>query len=242
MIPLHDRNPPHGRPVLVYVLVAVNVLAFLYQLSLGESLRAVEFIFDYAYVPARFAAEPLAALHTPFTSAFLHGGWSHLIGNMVFLLVFGDNIEDRMGHWRFLLFYLVGAAAASLLFGFLTDEPNVPLVGASGAISAVLGAYIVLFPRQRVLTFVPPLLLPWLLGSLFMRLPRFYMPWLPAWLFIGYWALIQLLEAGNVSDGVGSEAANVAWWAHVGGFVFGLLIVRLLARPAPFAQPGSMRP
>lgn len=242
MIPLHDRNPPHGRPVLVYVLIALNVLAFLYQLVLGEGLRGVEFIFEYAYIPARFGAEPLAAAHTLVTATFLHGGWGHLLGNMVFLLVFADNVEDRMGHGRFLLFYLAGGAVASLLYGFISDQPHVPLVGASGAISAVLGAYIVLFSRQQVLTLVPPLFVPWLILSLFMRVPRFFLLWLPAWLFIGYWALIQLLSASSGTAGLSEEAANVAWWAHVGGFVFGLAAVRLLARRPPVDYAGSMRP
>lgn len=228
--------------MLAYVLIGINVLVFIYQLFLGEGFQALEFIFDYAYVPARFAAEPAAAAHTLVTSTFLHGGWMHLIGNMVFLLVFGDNIEDRMGHWRFLLFYLAGGAVACLLFGVITDEPQVPLVGASGAISAVLGAYIVLFPRQQVLTFIPPLFVPWLLVSLFFRVPRFFSLWLPAWVFIGYWAFIQVLEVGNGAASANPEAANVAWWAHIGGFVFGLLVVKLLARPAPDGYAGSIRP
>ncbi len=227
--------------MLAYVLIGINVLVFIYQLLLGDTFRGLEFIFEYAYVPARFAAEPLAAAHTLVTSAFMHGGWMHLIGNMVFLLVFGDNIEDRMGHWRFLLFYLAGGAVACLLFGALTDDPNVPLVGASGAISAVLGAYIVLFPRQQVLTFIPPLVVPFFIASLFFRVPRFFSLWLPAWVFIGYWAFIQVLEVGNGAAG-SAESSNVAWWAHIGGFVFGLIVVKLLARPAPTAYAGSMRP
>lgn len=227
--------------MLAYVLIGINVLVFIYQLILGETFRGLEFIFEYAFIPARFAAEPLAAAHTLVTSAFMHGGWMHLIGNMVFLLVFGDNIEDRMGHWRFLGFYLVGGAVACLLYSVFSNDPRTPLVGASGAISAVLGAYIVLFPSQRVLTFIPPLVVPWFVLSIFVRVPRFFSLWVPAWVFIGYWAFIQVIEVSNRAVG-NAEPSNVAWWAHIGGFVFGLLVVKLLAGPAPSGYAGSIRP
>ncbi len=226
MFPLRDDNPRHGPAVVVWLLVAINVAVFIYQLSFDSQRQLVSFVTNYGFVPGRFFAAPLAEVLTLLSSTFIHGGLTHLVGNMFFLYVFADNIEDRMGHLPFVLFYLVGGVAATLLHGAFAPRSEIPMIGASGAISAVLGAYIVIFPRRRVMTFVPPLLLPWLLLSIFVRLPRFFLWWLPAWVYIGYWAAIQFFEAtsgilvnqGNVSD--------VAWWAHVGGFAFGVLAVR----------------
>lgn len=242
MIPIRDQNPRHAVPVVSWVIVALNVVVFAYQSYLGESRAAYGFIFDYAFIPARFVDEPGAALHTLITSAFMHGSWMHLISNMIFLVVFADNVEDRMGRWRFALFYLLGAAVASGAHGLASGPSTVPLVGASGAVSAVLGAYILVFPQQRVQTFIPPLIVPWIVLSLFTRVPRFYLLWLPAWLFIGYWALIQLFEAG-ANLGVASEGGSVAWWAHIGGFAFGAAVHRLfLSRSDRDQFAGSMRP
>ncbi|NLG08448.1 MAG: rhomboid family intramembrane serine protease [Deinococcales bacterium] len=225
MIPLHDRNPRHGPSYLTWLFVALNVLVFLQQLRLGRSRAGFEFITEYAFVPGLFFAEPLTHLHTLVTSAFLHGSLSHLLSNMIFLLVFGDNVEDRLGKLRYALFYLGGAAAATLLHGLVNRDELVPMVGASGAVSAVLGAYIVFFPRQWVLTFIPPLFVPWLLLNFFAPVPRFFAPWLPAWLFIGYWALVQFWEAGFGLVTTASDVRDqVAWFAHVGGFVFGALM------------------
>ncbi len=222
MIPLRDRNPRHGPAYVTWLLVALNVVVFLYQLSLAETRAGWEFVLDHAFVPALFFAAPFEHLPTLVTSAFMHGGLGHLVSNMIFLLVFGDNVEDRMGKVGFVAFYLGGAAVASLLHGLFDTGSQVPMVGASGAISAVLGAYIVIFPRQQVLTFIPPLFVPWLLLSFFLPVRRFYAPWLPAWLYIGYWALVQFWEAGFGLVSVAMEAEQqVAWWAHVGGFVFG---------------------
>lgn len=245
MIPLRDANPAHGRPVVTWLLLAANVAVFLYQFSLGQGRRGVEFILDYGFVPALFATEPLSVWHTLFTSLFLHGGWGHLLSNMVFLLVFGDNVEDRVGHVRFLVFYLVGGAVATGAHALLGGLSLVPLVGASGAISSVLGAYILFYPQQRVMTFIPPLLVPWLLLSFFARVPRFFMLWLPAWIFIGYWAFLQLLEAGASFRLADDGGGGVAWWAHVGGFLFGLVVGPLLARARrvrSVGQAGSIRP
>ena len=220
MIPLRDANPVHGRPYLTWALVAVNVAVFLYTLSLPQRAQLV-FVFDQGFVPGLFVRSPLSEVPSLFASLFLHGGWGHLISNMIFLLVFGDNVEDRLGRMPFLVFYLLGGAFATLAHSLFAGASLVPLIGASGAISAVLGAYIAIFPRQQVLTFIPPLFVPWLLMSFLMRVPRFFMLWLPAWVFIGYWALLQLLEAG-ASLGVSVQDGGVAWWAHVGGFAFGL--------------------
>jgi membrane associated rhomboid family serine protease len=237
MLPLRDANPAHARPYLTWALVAVNVAVFLYMSSIGNVFRLVDFVYDYGFVPQSFAEDPGGRFLSLFTSLFLHGSWSHLISNMVFLIVFGDNVEDRFGRLPYLVFYLLGGAAATLTHALFEGRSPVPLVGASGAISAVLGAYIAIFPRQQVQTFIPPLFLPWLLLSFFVRVPRFFLLWLPAWVFIGYWALIQLFEA-SATVGVQLDDGSVAWWAHVGGFAFGLLWTNLF-RPKPrrYAPP-----
>ncbi len=234
MIPLRDRNPRHGPALVTWALVAVNVIVFLYQLTLGQTRAGLEFIYRYAFVPEQFFATPLAEAPSLVTSAFLHGGAVHLISNMIFLLVFGDNVEDKFGKVVYLLFYLGGAAAATFLHGVLNAASIDPLVGASGAISAVLGAYIVLFPHQQVQSFIAPLYVPWLLLNMLARVRPFYAPWLPAWLFIGYWALVQFLEAGSGIFATGPGSSDqVAWFAHVGGFVFGVLAVLLFRRSGP---------
>lgn len=231
MIPLRDRNPRHAPALVTWALLAVNVIVFLYQLSLGRTQAGLEFIYRYAFVPEQFFAAPLAEAPTLVSSAFLHGGAAHLISNMIFLAVFGDNVEDRLGKVRYLLFYLAGAAAATFLHGLLHASSPSPLVGASGAISALLGAYIVIFPHQQVQSFIPPLVLPWLLLRGFMPVRPFYAPWLPAWVFIGYWALVQFIEAGGGLGATGpGNPDQVAWFAHVGGFIFGVVAVLLFRR------------
>ncbi len=210
MFPLRDANPRHGPPYVTWALIALNVLIFIYTVSLSP-LEAGRFVFVYGFIPQSFFDHPLPSSYRVFSSMFLHGGWAHLLGNMFFLFVFGDNIEEHMGRGRYLLFYLVGGVLATLAHGLFTPASPIPLIGASGAVSAVLGAYIVLFPRQRVLTFIPPL----------------FIFWLPAWVYLGYWALLQVIKAvGGLALTAGD---GVAWWAHVGGFLYGALIVRRLA-------------
>ena len=211
MFPLHDANPTRRTPFVAYTLLLINILVFLYGLTLSP-LAARALVFTYGFVPDLFFGNPLSEGYRLLTSLFLHGGFAHILGNMFFLYVFGDNIEDRMGHGTFLLFYLVGGVVATLAHGFFMSASEVPMIGASGAISAVLGAYIVLFPRMRVLTFIPP----------------FFIFWLPAWFYLGYWALIQVVQAVGGALASASVVDGVAWWAHVGGFVFGAVIVRLL--------------
>lgn len=212
MFPLHDANPRHGPSFVNWALIAINVAVFGYSFGLSP-FEAQAFVFTYSFIPQNFFFEPLGNAYRLLTSMFLHGGLAHILGNMFFLYVFGDNIEDRMGHGRFLLFYLLGGVVATLAHGLFLPGSPVPMIGASGAVSAVLGAYLMTFPRQRVLTFIPP----------------FFIFWLPAWLYLGYWALIQVLEAfgGLVVAGAGD---GIAWWAHVGGFFFGVLFVRFLVR------------
>lgn len=212
MFPLRDANPRHDPPYITWALIALNVLVFIYALPLSP-LETQRFIFVYSFIPQSFFDYPLPSGYRLLSSMFLHGGWAHLLGNMFFLFVFGDNIEARMGRGRYLLFYLAGGILATLAHGLVTPASPVPLIGASGAVSAVLGAYIVLFPRQRVLTFIPP----------------FFIFWLPAWVYLGYWALLQIAKAVGGLALVASD--GVAWWAHVGGFLYGVLVVRWLASP-----------
>jgi membrane associated rhomboid family serine protease len=220
MIPLKDLQPRRSQAVVTLSLIFVNSIIFLYQLSLPA--RASDaFVMTYAAVPSKIAAA-LAGHHYTFAQAlvplltcmFLHGGWLHIVGNMWFLWVFGANVEGRMGSASFLLFYLicgVGSSVAQMVFSW---GSHVPALGASGAISGVLGAYVVLFPTSRILTLVP-LFIIWFTARI------------PALLFIGLWFLIQFIS------GVGSlgikNAGGVAWWAHVGGFILGLALARTFA-------------
>lgn len=232
MLPLRDANPQRSFPPVTWALALACALVYLHQARLGASVQGFLFTVRYGFIPERLAQHPLAGAPTLVTSLFLHGGLLHLLGNMLFLVVFADNIEARLGSVRFAAFYLLGGVAANLAYALFTDAPRVPLVGASGAISAVLGAYLLLYPRLRVLTFIPPFLLLWLVSSLFARVPRFFLLWFPAWLFIGYWFLIQLLEA-ITGVGVGGDASAIAWWAHVGGFLFGVVTVGWFVRRTP---------
>jgi membrane associated rhomboid family serine protease len=232
MFPLKDANPRHGPAVVMWFIVAINLLVYYHMFYNLPQLQLFAFIQQFGFIPVTFFAEPIREASRLISSMFLHGGFYHIVGNMFFLFVFGDNIEDRMGHLGFTLFYLLGGVTAALMHGLFSATSPVPMVGASGAISAVLGAYFVLFPRQRVLTLILPLFVPWLILRVFARVPRFFLPWLPAWLYIGYWAAVQFLEATGGLLVEGGMMSGVAWWAHVGGFVFGVLTVRLfLKRP-----------
>ena len=212
MFPLRDDNPSQTVPVVTRTLIVLNVLAFFWELSLGPALHP--FVMNWGFVPLRFAhafagTEPLGpTLATGVSSMFLHGGWIHLLGNVWYLFIFGDNVEDRLGHLSFLLFYVAGgfvAASSHLLSNF---HSPVPTVGASGAIAAVLGAYAMLYPRARVLTLVPMFLF-------------FQVIALPALLLLALWFVVQIF-IGTLS--IGASGGGVAWWAHIGGFLFGIAI------------------
>ena len=214
MIPLRDQNPSQSVPVVTRGLIVLNVAMFVYELSLGPDLR--DFMFAWGLIPARLpAAVGLggdALARTGFTflsSMFMHGGWAHLLGNMWYLWIFGDNVEDRFGSVRFLLFYLAAGVAASILHVISNSASHLPTLGASGAIAGVLGAYAVMFPRARVITLVP-------------FFPFFQVFPLPALLVLGLWFVIQFFS-GAIAIGYGG-GAGVAWWAHIGGFVFGALV------------------
>jgi membrane associated rhomboid family serine protease len=206
LIPLSDRNPVRTRPLVTYALLAVNLAVFAYQLTLDRN-RGELFAFRYGVVPY-FLTEDFhaASLSTPFTSMFLHGGAVHLLTNMWFLYLFGDNVEDALGKLRFLAFYVACGLAAAAAQVFVESDSRIPMIGASGAISGVLGAYLRLFPHARVVTLV----------LIFVRE-------LPAPFFIVVWFAMQLLS------GVGSlghaDQGGIAFFAHVGGFVGGLLLI-----------------
>ncbi|WP_456445445.1 rhomboid family intramembrane serine protease [Deinococcota bacterium DY0809b] len=213
MFPLADINRPLRPPLVVKALVALNAAVFLVELLAGPAAREA-MIYTYGFVPRLFWADPLGEGYRLVTSQFLHGGFSHILGNLWFLWVFGDNVEDRLGRFRFLVFYLLGGALAALAQGVFDPGSTRPMIGASGSISAVLGAYFVLFPRAQILTLV------WIILPL-----TFY---LPAAFYLGYWALLQFFYA--LLGG-----SNVAFWAHLGGFVWGWAALRygLFAPAAP---------
>ena len=225
MIPLRDLNPSRTRPVVTILLIAANALLFFYELSLGPYVQP--FLLQAAFVPARYLGYGApAGLSAGFTSAllsmFLHGGWAHFLGNMLFLWIFGDNIEDRLGHFRFVVFYLVSGFAATAAQALVAPGSTVPMIGASGAISGVLGAYLFLYPRARIVSLV-------FLG-IFVQVMQ-----VPAVVFLPIWFLIQFFS-GLASLGTHTaQAGGVAFFAHIGGFVAGPLLLLLLGgrKPSP---------
>jgi len=214
MIPIRDTIRSRRFPLVNWMLILANAVAFYYELRIGPSALN-GFITNWGLVPARLWAEPQTAWVTIFSAMFLHGGWFHILSNMWILFIFGDNVEDRMGAGRYLVFYLLSGIAAALLQAFLLPGSSVPMVGASGAIAGVLGAYMLLFPRARILGLVPILFI-------------FTLMEIPAVVFLLFWFASQLFS-GFLSLG-GASGSGVAWWAHIGGFVFGLLSVFLFAR------------
>jgi membrane associated rhomboid family serine protease len=215
MIPLRDNVPTRSFPVVNIAILVLNVLVFLFEISLSGPAQEA-FLIAFAVVPARLLSPPVFGdWHTLLTSQFLHGGLLHLGSNMLALFIFGDNVEDRLGHLRFLVFYLLCGVAGALLHVYVDPTSPVPALGASGAIAGVLGGYMVLFPSARVLTFVPIFVIPWVIG-------------VPAALWAIGWFLSQLL-GGFAALGEGAEG-GVGFWAHVGGFVAGLTLVWPLRR------------
>jgi len=222
MFPIRDDAPHYTTPWVTYFLIALNTLVFLFELALGpHGLNA--FLFSFGLVPAHLTASLhagtyAAALLPVLTSMFLHAGWLHIIFNMWWLWIFGDNVEDWLGHFPYLLFYLLSGLGASLVHILFNLGSQVPSVGASGAIAGVMGAYFVLFPSARVLTFI-----------------FVFFTWLPAWLILGYWFVLQFLSGAATSlaaSGQGSSG-GVAVWAHVGGFLTGVAMIKLFPRRAP---------
>jgi len=205
LFPVRDSIRHHGPALITRLLIAANVLVFFWQVSLGpEGFQQVVYV--YGFVPKLFFADPVGYFGHVFTSMFLHGGFEHLLGNMWFLWIFGPAVEARLGGGRYLLVYLLAGVGAALTQAVFLPGSSVPMIGASGAISGVLGAYFLLFPTAWILTLLWPL--P----------PIFF--WFPAAFFIGYWVLIQVVYGALGLPGV-------AWWAHVGGFSVGYLLTHL---------------
>ncbi len=225
-LPLRDENPTRSTPVLTWALIGINAAVFLFEVVIGD--EALHGVFrGFGVVPAELLAHPVGRSYTLLTSMFLHGGWMHLIGNMWFLYIFGDNVEDRLGKPLFLLFYLAAGVGAAALQVAVMPGSTVPTIGASGAIAGVLGAYAVVYPGARVLTLV------WLF--IFVRFFH-----IPAVLFLGLWFVMQFFSGlGSLAS---SGGGGVAWWAHVGGFVVGGAVgywLRVRSRPRPLKTAGD---
>jgi membrane associated rhomboid family serine protease len=219
MIPLRDDQPRYSPPYLNNFLIGLNLLIYLFESALDpDSLKAL--FFQFGVVPSHVAAflagnarYHASAVLVPFlTSMFLHGSWMHVIGNMWFLWIFGDNIEDYLGHFSYLLFYLLSGLMAMTTQVALEAGSRVPNVGASGAIAGVLGAYFVLYPKARVLTWFPPI----------------FFFHLPAWVMLGYWFILQFLEGASSVAYSRQTGGGIAFWAHVGGFVAGIVLIKVL--------------
>ncbi|WP_372605479.1 rhomboid family intramembrane serine protease [Actibacterium sp.] len=207
MFPLRDHNPSNRTPYVTWALIAINVVVFASYSSVLSNDRAVQaFFYDWALVPA--AVSQGQDLHGFLTSMFLHGGWMHLGGNMLFLWIFGDNLEDILGHVRYLLFYLAGGLAAAMAQYLAEPYSMVPMVGASGAIAGVMGGYLLMFPKARVDILV--------IIVFFFRVFS-----VPAWVMLGFWFAMQLISGASAT----AETGGVAYWAHAGGFAMGLVLM-----------------
>ena len=214
MIPIRDQIPTRRVPFVNYILIAANILVFVLQWLAGANQETL--VYQFALIPSAFNdGIGFSDFSTIFTSMFMHAGLAHLGGNMLYLWIFGDNVEDSMGHSRFLLFYLLGGLIASLAHIFTNPASQIPTVGASGAIAAVLGAYLVLYPNSKVLTIIP-------LGF-FLR-----MTMVPAAIVLGLWFVLQLFS-GVLSMG-GPDVGGVAFWAHIGGFVAGVILAKIFSK------------
>jgi membrane associated rhomboid family serine protease len=221
MIPLRDDQPSFSTPFINYFLIALNSLVYLWELSVEvQSPRALNaFVLQFGLVPhhtvailtGHSAAGPASAIIPIFTSMFLHASFMHVAGNMLFLWIFGDNVEDFLGHFKYLVFYLTTGVAAALTQILVNPSSRLPTVGASGAIAGVLGAYFILYPRARVLVWFPPIFL-------------FHVP---AWLMLGYWFLVQFFSGTVTVIAETAQQGGVAFWAHIGGFAAGVILIKV---------------
>ncbi|MCX8010918.1 MAG: rhomboid family intramembrane serine protease [Ignavibacteria bacterium] len=228
MIPLKDDIPSSTYPIVNVSLIVINIIAFIFELMLGSHLD--EFIKNFGVIPVKyfyegFRLEDGAVVYFSlgeriiplFSSMFLHGGWLHLGSNMLYLWIFGDNVEDRLGHFRYFVFYILCGLAASAAHIITNSESTIPTIGASGAIAGILGAYVILYPSAKVVVLIPIII--------FMDVIQ-----LPAFLVLGFWFITQLFQ-GTLALGAESTATGgVAWWAHIGGFVFGLFVVHIFKK------------
>jgi len=217
MIPIRDDAPRSTFPYVNYFLIALNTVVFLFEYSLGRHLQM--YLNEFAFIPARVNAWlagqlPIDVVVVPiFTSMFLHASWLHLIFNMWALAIFGDNIEDRLGHFRYLILYLLSGVGATITHYFFNFDSPIPSLGASGAIAGVMGAYLISFPSARVLT--------WVFGI--------FIFWVPAWLWLSFWFIVQFLSGAASAIAYSAQTSSgVAVWAHVGGFICGMVLIKLL--------------
>ena len=221
MIPLKDDIPSQRYPVVTVTVITLNLLVFVFEASLSSrQLQAL--IYQYGIVPVYYTIPEITRLFHPvelivplFSSMFLHGGWIHVLGNMWMLWIFGDNVEDSWGRARFLLFYIAGGMAAGLVHIFTNLSSKMPTIGASGAVAAVMGAYFLLYPRARVIVMFPP----FILGPFFI---------VPAALFLGFWFILQFFNGALSLFSTPGQFGGIAWWAHIGGFLFGAFLCSVL--------------
>jgi membrane associated rhomboid family serine protease len=215
MIPIRDTISTRNYPVVNNTIIGINVVIFLLQRMQGKELE--RFIYIYGLVPARYFIPQISSYFTPgqqvfsiVSFMFLHGGFLHLLGNMWTLYIFGDNVEDRLGHFRYIVFYLLCGAASGISHLLLNPNSNIPTIGASGAIAGIMGAYFILHPKSKILTLIPIIFIP-----LFVEIPAYF--------FLGLWFVLQFLQAAGSHGNVG----GIAWWAHIGGFIFGIIFIKL---------------
>jgi rhomboid family protein len=213
MFPLYDTVRSRTFPLINLTLILANILAFVYELQMDPATLK-EFVFTWGLIPAHFLSNPETAWPTFFSSMFLHGGWFHIISNMWVLLIFGDNVEAGMGKLRYLIFYLMSGVAAGIMQTYILSSSHEPMIGASGAIAGVLGAYLILYPHSRIASLVPILFI-------------FTIIEIPAMLFLVFWFISQLYSGWFAIRGGGGS--GIAWWAHIGGFIFGVLMVSFFA-------------
>ncbi len=225
MIPIRDTQPSNYQPVVTYSLMGVNLLVFLLELQTGFDNKSLFYLFGL--VPAKYTVREFSSHFTSanqvisiFTYMFLHGGFMHFVGNMWTLYIFGDNVEEHFGSLRFLGFYLVCGLISGLFHCLLNPFSMVPTIGASGAIAGVMGAYFLLFPKSRILTLIPIIIIPWFVE-------------IPAFIFLGIWFVLQFLNAAGSGAGAG-----IAWWAHIGGFLAGMILV-WMNRKLPVSTAGQ---
>jgi membrane associated rhomboid family serine protease len=214
MFPLYDTVRSRKFPLVNWLLIILNIIIFLYEAQLdSNSLRSL--VETWAVIPAQLIASPSSEFVTVFSSMFLHGGWFHILSNMWILFIFGDNVEERLGSGRYIIFYVLSGIAAIALQAYLYPASTIPMIGASGAIAGVLGAYLILFPQARIASLVPILFI-------------FTLIEIPAIILLGFWFVSQLFSGWLALQG--ADMSGVAWWAHVGGFIFGILAVKFFER------------
>ena len=229
MIPLRDTIPSKNYPVVTNTIIGINIVVFLVELAQGTGLE--RFVYIYGLVPARYTVLQLEFYFTTgqqlfsfISFMFLHGSFWHLLSNMWCLYIFGDNVEDRLGPLRYLLFYLLCGMTSGLSHLIFNLHSNVPTIGASGAIAGVMGAYFILHPYSKILTLIPIFFIPY-----FIEIPAFF--------FLGVWFVLQILNAAGSHGGIG----GIAWWAHIGGFIFGIILLKIFCAAPDIGVTGKMR-